>query len=311
MTKNQKVILLGALGVFVALIALIIVLIVQNSRHTSTANELQVQADSMRFEIDRLELANLTSEFDRLNSEFDHYEDRELNIKNDSLVQQYNEAKERVNSLMAQLEKEKKANKVNREKIKQLENEITTLKGIAKHYLEEIKRLNDENEGLRKELSSEKDRNENLAKENAAVSRSNAELTKTVTRASKLDITGLTLKGYKTSSSSKEEKHIGKVKIFGVFFTVYPNGTAAAGKRNFYIRILSPEGDLIGSGPSFKYDGGTVVSSAMKEIEYNNKETKVEIYCNTNNQTLSPGEYSVEVFADGYRLGTGRFTMKK
>lgn len=308
MTKNQKIIIFGALGVFLALVALIVVLIVKNAEHSQTAFDMQEQADSLRLENNRLELANLTSEFDRLNSEFSQYEDRELNIKNDSLVQQYNEAKQRVASLLQELDKEKKSNRANREKIKKLEAEITTLKGIAKHYLEEIKRLNEENEGLRKELSSEKDRNENLARENATVSRSNAELSQTVQLAKKLNITSLSLQAY--NKKGKVEKNITKAKKLGASFIVTPNNTAAPGNKNFYIRIISPEGSQLGSGPAFSYDGASITSTAMRQMEYDNKELPVSIYWDVNT-TLTPGDYTVEVFADGYRLGTGRFTMKK
>lgn len=308
MTKNQKIIFFGAIGVFLALAALIIVLIVQNAEHSRNAAAIQEQADSLRVENDRLELANLTSEFDRLNAEFNQYEDRELNIKNDSLVQQYNEAKERVNSLIQELDREKKSNRANREKIKQLENEISTLKGIAKHYLEEIRRLNEENEGLRQELSTEKGRNETLARENATVSRSNAELTQTVQLAKKLNITSLSLQAY--NKKDKNEKNITKAKKLGVSFVVTPNNTAAPGMKTFYVRIISPEGSVLGSGPSFSYDGTSVAATASRQMEYANQELPVSIYW-TVNTTLTPGDYTVEVFADGYRLGTGRFNMKK
>lgn len=308
MNKNQKILLYGAIGVFLALAALIIVLIVQNARHSRSAAEMQEQADSLRVENDRLELANLTSEFDRLNAEFNQYEDRELTLKNDSLIQQYNEARERVNSLLQELDKEKRSNRANREKIKQLEAEITTLKGIAKHYLEEIKRLNEENEGLRQELSTEKGRNETLERENANVSRSNAELTQTVQLAKKLNITSLSLRAY--NKKDKEEKNITKAKKLGVSFVVTPNNTAAPGMKNFYIRIISPEGSLLGAGPTFSYDGTTVTSTASRQMEYANQELPVSVYWNVNT-TLTAGDYTVEVFADGYRLGAARFTMKK
>lgn len=308
MNKNQKIILFGALGVFLALAALIIVLIVKNAEHTRTASAMQEQADSLRVENDRLELANLTSEFDRLNAEFSQYEDRELTLKNDSLLQQYNEAKQRVNSLLQELDRERKDNRANREKIKQLEAEISTLKGIAKHYLEEINRLNQENEGLRQELSTEKGRNETLARENASVSRSNQELTQTVQLAKKLNITSLSLQAY--NKKGKTEKNITKAKKLGVSFIVTPNNTAAAGMKDFYIRIISPEGSLLGSGPAFSYDGASVTATASRKMEYANAELPVSVYWDVNT-TLTPGDYTVEVFADGYRLGTGRFNMKK
>lgn len=308
MTKQQKVILFGTLGVFIGLAALIIVLIVQNAGHTRTAVELQEEADKLRAQNDSLELAGLTSEFDRLNAEFNQYEDRELNIRNDSLVQQYNEARERVASLIKELDKEKKSNSANRQRIKQLENEITTLKGIAKHYLEEIRRLNEENEGLRQELTTEKGRNETLARENATVSRSNAELTQTVQLAKKLNITSLRLSAY--NKKSKEEKNITKATKLGVSFTVTPNNTAAPGMKNFYVRIITPEGNLLGGGVSCSYDGANIPVTATRQMEYANQELPVSVYWDVNT-TLTPGDYTVEVFADGYRLGSGRFNMKK
>ena len=308
MSKNQKIILFGAIFVFAALAALIVVLIVKNAQHSREAIEMQERADSLRSENDRLELASLTSEVDRLNAEFSQYEDRELVIKNDSLIQQYNEAKNRVNSLIKELDREKKSNNANREKIKQLEAEITTLKGIAKHYLEEIKRLNEENEGLRQELNTEKGRNETLARENESVSRSNAELTQTVQLAKKLNITSLSLQSY--NKTGKTEKNITKAKKLGVSFTVTPNNTAAPGMKIFYVRIISPEGSLLGSGPSFSYDGASLAATASRQMEYDNQELPVSVYWDVNT-TLTAGDYTVEVFADGYRLGSGRFNMKK
>ncbi|MCH5214329.1 MAG: hypothetical protein J1E97_03980 [Muribaculaceae bacterium] len=308
MKKNQKILLFGAVGVFLALAALIVVLIVKNAEHTRLARELEERADSLRNENNRLELESLTGEFDRLNAEFDQIEDRELLLQNDSLVQQYNEAREKLTSLMQELEKEKKSNRANLQKIKELEAEIATLRGIAKHYLEEIRRINGEKEALQQELTETKGRNETLERENASYSQSNAELTKTVQLAKKLNITGLSLSIY--NKKNKEEKSIKKAEKLGVSFVVTPNNTAAPGMKDFYVRILSPEGSLLGAGPSFSYDGATLTSTASRSMEYDNQELQVSVYW-TVNATLTAGTYTVEVFADGYRLGTGKFTLKK
>lgn len=310
MTKNQKIILFGAVGVFLGLAALIIVLIVQNARQTRSAEEFMEQADSLKRQNDSLELANLTTEFNRLNAEFQQIEEKEVEIRyvqNDTLKRQYEEAKARVTALKKELENERKANKVNMAKIKELETEINTLKGIAKHYLEEINRLNQENAGLRQEIATEKGRNETLVRENETVARNNAALEHTVQLAKKLNITGLSLRAYK---NDKEEKNVSKAKKFGVSFTVTPNNTAAPGNKTFYIRILSPEGDLLGGGSSFTYDGASLQATASRTVEYANQELPVSIYWAVNT-TLTPGTYKVEVFADGYRLGSGSFTMTK
>lgn len=304
MTRNQKIIFFGAIGVFLALIALIIVLIVKNAKaNKAVENNNQELIDSLRQE----NLNGLANEFNLLNEQIDMYERSGITISNDTLLQQFNEAKERMRIISEELEREKRSNNVNREKIRQLEAEIVTLKGIAKHYLEEIRRLNNENDSLRTRLDAQTAINQTITQENESMRTSNARLTQTVQIAKKLNISGLSLQGYK--KNNKQEKNIKKAAILGVTFNVLPNQTAEAGRKMFYVCIYSPEGYLLGSGPSFSYDGATVQSTQAKEEEYGNQGISVAIYWQVNT-TLTPGTYKVEVFADGNKLGSGSFNMK-
>ena len=305
MNKNQKIILFSGLGVAVALIALIIVLIVNNNRSVSDANEAQARVDSLKLVNDQLVLTN---EFNRLNADFSQYEDQQVYLKNDSLVQKYNEARLKVEGLLKELNSEKRSNAQNRQRIQQLEGEIKTLKGIVKHYLEEIKRLGEENEGLRQELQLVSQKNEQLSTQVTQATRSNEELTQTVKLAKKLNITGLSLNAY--NKKGKNEKNVTKARQLGVSFIVSPNNTAAPGMKDFYVRILSPEGSLLTGGGNFKIDGQTVQATAHRQVEYANDEISVSVYWDVNT-TLTPGDYTVEVFCDGYRLASRHFTMKK
>ncbi len=305
MNKNQKIILFSGIGVAVCLVALIVVLIVSNNRSVEAANEAQARVDSLALANDQLVLTN---EFNRLNADFSQYEDQQVYLKNDSLVQKYNEARMKVEGLLKELNAEKRSNSQNRQRIKQLEGEIKTLKGIVKHYLEEIKRLGEENEGLRQEIQQVQQKNEQLSTQVTAATRSNEELTQTVKLAKKLNITGVSLHAY--NKKGKNEKNITKARQLGVSFIVSPNNTAAPGMKDFYVRILSPEGSLLGGGGSFKIDGQSVASTAHRQVEYANDEISVSVYWDVNT-TLTPGDYTVEVFCDGYRLASRHFTMKK
>lgn len=305
MNKNQKIILFSGLGVAVCLIALIIVLIVNNNRSTEAANEAQARVDSLALVNDQL---ILTNEFNRLNADFSQYEDQQVYLKNDSLVQKYNEARMKVEGLLKELNAEKRSNSQNRQRIKQLEGEIKTLKGIVKHYLEEIKRLGEENEGLRQEIQQVQQKNEQLSSQFTAATKSNEELSQTVKLAKKLNITGVSLHAY--NKKGKNEKNITKARQLGVSFIVSPNNTAAPGMKDFYVRILSPEGALLGGGVNFKIDGQSVPSTAHRQVEYANDEISVSVYWDVNT-TLTSGDYTVEVFCDGYRLASRHFQMKK
>ncbi len=309
MNRNQKKLIAVAAAVVACFVALIITLIVSNNRAVTTANEAEARADSLAIANDQLVL---TQEFNQLNADFNQYEGQQVYLKNDSLVQKYNEARLKVEGLIKELNNEKRKNSRDmansRAKIKQLEGEIATLKNIVRHYLEEIKRLGEENAGLKKEILQVQERNEKLSTQYTEASRSNAELSQTVQLAKKLTITNVSFGAY--NKKGKSEKNITKATQLGVHFTVTPNNTASAGMKDFYMRILSPEGTLLGSGGSFSIDGVSLPSTASRKVEYDNDETPVSIYWDVNT-TLTPGDYTVEVFCDGYRLASRHFTMKK
>lgn len=309
MNKSQKHLLILGISVIVCFIALIIVLIINNSRTAQAVDRAESRADSLAIANDQLVLTN---EFNQLNADFNQYEGQQIYLKNDSLVHKYNEARMKVEGLIQELNDEKSKNAKNmaasRAKIKQLEGEIATLKGIVRHYLEEIKRLGEENEGLKQEIQVVQQKNEQLNSQYTAATKSNAELTQTVQLAKKLNITGISFQAY--NKKGKVEKNITKARQLGVHFTVSPNNTTAAGMKDFYIRILSPEGTLLSGGPSFQLDGSSIASTAHRKVEYANEELSVSVYWDVNT-TLTPGDYTVEVFCDGYRLASRHFTMKK
>ena len=305
MNKQQKTILYTAIGVVAALIALVIVLIYNNNSRTASLNEAEARADSLALANDRLVLSN---EFNELNASFNMYEDQQMYLKNDSLVQQYNQARMKVEGLLQELNHEKKSNAANRARIKELENEIATLRGILKHYLEEIDRLSKENEGLRKDLQEVRTRNEQLTSAVTVATKSNEELTQTVKQAKKLNITGLYLQAL--NKKGKTEKKIGKAQQLAVGFTVSPNTTAAPGMKDFFVRIVTPEGSLLGGNVTFPMDGANVPATTHRQVEYANDEISVTIYWDVNT-TLTAGDYTVEVFCDGYRLASRHFQMGK
>lgn len=309
MNKNVKIIVYTAAGVLVALIALIIVLIVNDNHNTVARNEAEARADSLAIANDQLVLTN---EFNQLNADFNQYEGQQIYLKNDSLVQKYNAARMKVEGLLRELNAEKQSHNkdmaASRAKIKKLEGEISTLKGIVRHYLEEIKRLGEENAGLKQEIAQVQQKNQQLSTQVTQATASNEQLTQTVKLAKKLNITGLSLNAY--NKKGKKEKNITKARQLGVHFTVSPNNTAAAGMKTFYVRIISPEGSLLSGGGSFTIDGQSVQATASRNLEYANEEMSASIYWDVNT-TLTPGDYTVEVFCDGYRLASRHFTMKK
>lgn len=308
MKKQLRILIIAAIALALGFIVVIIMLMVDNSRSARKAEDaaaMQEQLDSLRIANEQLALSN---EFTQIQAEFNQFEDQSVYLKNDSLVQQYNAAINRVNSLMADLNKERRSNKANRERITQLEQEIEALRGIVRHYLEEIQRLGAENKVLQQEIDAAKQQNQQLTEQVTRTNASNKQLTQTVERARKLNITGLSLRAY--NKKGKNEKNVTKARQLGVSFTVSPNNTAAPGRKEFYVRITSPEGSVLGGAGTFPMDGVSLAYTARRSADYDNGELPMTIYWDVNT-TLTPGDYTVEVFCDGYRLATRHVTLKK
>lgn len=298
--KNQMrlMIVLAAL-----LVIAIIAIIFTGTTMTRKLNEAELTNEQLQLENEQLQLSN---EYQTLNNEFAQYEDQSVMLANDSLVAKYAAAKSKVEALIQELKSEKRKSAA---QIKKLQDEINTLKGILRHYVAQIDSLGKENANLRNENAEIKQRNQQLTTRVDNVTKKADELSQRMVLAEKLNVTGLNLVGLK--KNGKTEKNITKAKQLEVTFTIPQNNSTPVGEKVIYLRIVSPEGTLLGNGGSFSFEGGNVQSTARKTIEYAGEEiSNIKIYWDVTT-ALTPGDYTVELFCDNYRLVSRRFTMKK
>lgn len=269
--------------------------------------------DEAQQKIEQLELANqqlaLQNEYAALDTEFQGYENQTRAITDDSvkraLQEKYNAAKLRVEELLHELNSEKAKSA---QQIQQLKDEIATLKGILRHYVEEIDRLSRENEALRNENSQVKEENQRLSSQVSETSRQNEQLSERMSLAEKLNVTGVNLTAL--NSKGKNEKKVKKAKQLCVSFTIPQNNSTPVGEKTIYLRITSPAGMLLGNAGTFPFEGGSVEYTARKAIEYAGEEISgINIYWDVNT-AIEAGEYTVELFADNYRLTSRKFTLK-
>lgn len=298
--KNQMrlVIVLAAL-----LVIAIIAIIFTGTTMTQKLNEAELNNEQLQLENEQLQLSN---EYQTLNNEFAQYEDQSVLLANDSLVAKYAAAKSKVEALMQELKSEKRKSAA---QIKKLQDEINTLKGILRHYVAQIDSLGKENANLRNENAEIKERNQQLNTRVNDVTKKAEALSERMVLAEKLNVTGLKLTALK--KNGKAEKNITKAKQLEVTFTIPQNNSTPVGEKVIYLRIVSPEGTLLGNAGSFKFEGGNVQSTARKTIEYSGEEiSNIKIYWDITT-ALTPGDYTVELFCDNYRLVSRRFTMTK
>lgn len=266
--------------------------------------------EAMAIENEQLQLSNqqlqLNNEYEAINSEFAQYEEQAIKVQNDTILAKYTAAKAKVEELIKELNSQKVKSQ---KRIAELQSEIATLRGLLRHYIAQVDSLGKENAGLRAENQEIKSQNQALSSQVQEVSRRNETLNERMTLAEKLNVTGLSLTALK--KNGKVEKNVTKAKQLMVTFTIPQNNSTPVGEKVIFLRIVSPEGTLLGNAGSFRFEGGNVPCTAKKSVEYAGEELAgIRIYWDVNT-TLTAGDYTVELFADNYRLASRHFTLTK
>lgn len=254
-----------------------------------------------QFEIEKEDLQN---EYTQLAIQYEGYK---LTVNNDSLEQKLEDQRIKMQRLVEEL-KQTKAQDARR--INELKKELETVRGVLRYYVAQVDSLNRinealvaENKNVRQQIRTERQHNENLKKVNE-------QLTQKVTLASQLTVASL--KATALNKREKNTKSLKRTTTFKVEFTIAANVTAEIGEKDIYVRILKPNEELLVNNRSgqFEYDGSMIQYSMKRTIEYGGQETPATLFWNRN-ETLEPGIFTFEVYADGNLIGKTSLTMKK
>ena len=144
----------------------------------------------------------------------------------------------------------------------------------------------------------------------------NKELSDKVTKAAALKAANLKILTVNSRGKvkDKEEYKASRVDKIKMVFTLPENELTAQESKDIYVRVLDPEGavvadDATGSG-EFEVDGAPSKFTTRESIAYQNNNQKVELLYDNSSQ-FRPGKYNVELYAEGYKIGGGNFTIKK
>lgn len=301
--RKRLIIIVTAVAILLAIVGVVFVMMSSKNKELEAARQLaeetQQQLLAQQMQINELELLKIDDDFQQM-------EGQSVLLANDSIVEKYQAARAQIEKLRAELNNEKTKSAA---QIKKLTDEINTLKGILRDYTARINELMAENDQLKEENTTIKNKNQQLNSQVQDMTRKNEHLTERMTLAEKLNVTGLTLRAL--NKKGKNEKNITKATRLCVTFTIPQNNSTPAGEKIIYLRITTPEGDLLSGGGSFGFEGATLQATARRSIEYANEEIGgVEIYWDVTS-TLNPGPYTVELFCDNFRLASRQFEMKK
>lgn len=109
------------------------------------------------------------------------------------------------------------------------------------------------------------------------------------------------------NSRQKEVSKAKQVYQIGVTGTLLKNTLTEAGQKTVFMRITTPSGIVITQSPSnqFEFEEKTIMYSEKKNVQYNNVDTKVEMFYNIGEGQLESGLYRITLFTDGREVGNG------
>lgn len=268
----------------------------RNERKTSKKLQNEKAISEENYKMSEVLRGALTDELDDLKVGYDT-----LRMKNDTLNVQFENAQKMIDQL-------KNERRLNYNALAKYKKEIESMRGVMKSYLKQIDSLNKqvkvvsaENINLKKKITSETLRAEKA--EEQAKEAKNLIKQGSVLRARDISLVALNAK-------DNEVSRIKNAKKLRVDFVVGANDLAAAGHRNVYLCLISPDGYTISTEatPEFDYQGSKKIYSASREIDYQNEDISVSIFYSGSGFT--PGTYKAELYMDDTLIGSAEIFMK-
>ncbi|MEY4610083.1 MAG: hypothetical protein RL246_402 [Bacteroidota bacterium] len=176
--------------------------------------------------------------------------------------------------------------------------------------------LTTQNESLNTENTGLKTQNKTLADTLSDVAAKNKELARKVSiaaalKAQNIRILAVNAKGKETERSRLNGKRIDKLKIA---FSLATNPITKLENKIIYVRVLDGEGATLadeanGSG-KINQGGKEIPFTAKQTVTYSNDNQEVSFLYPRGGVAYKPGKYTVELYAEGFAIGTGSFEVK-
>lgn len=291
--NNQKATSTKAVkGYQIVLVIMTVILVMISFMYFRQVN--QIRAD---FAIER---DTLTNRMTALVGDLD-----QIKTENDTISYQLGVEKHRADSLLQRLSKERS---LSLSKIRQYEKELGTLRTVMRGFVAQIDSLNtlnnqliEENITYRKRVSTERLRAE-IAEEKAD------ELSTKVRQGSVLKARNITILAL--NKNDKEVSRASRAVRLRVDFVLSANELSKPGERMVYARITGPDGYIMAKDAAdvFDFEGDKITFSAAREIDYQNDDLPIGLYYNGSG--IVGGKYLVEIYVDGYQVGSSEIIIK-
>ena len=239
------------------------------------------------------------------------------------LLSSYDELSEDYSLMSAQLQQAKQETKNALDSLRLLKGDLSiitkfkgqlvVLKSKSKVLLSTIDSLNSENE----RLQQEKRYALNTIKENTTtisdLEKTNSVLNRSITDAAVLKASHINVQSYKLKSGKKRlTEKARRANAIDVCITLSENILTLKGKKDIYIQIVSPQGNVVSDKGEIVFGNDTLNFSKKEVVNYANENIEVctAIIPSDNEKPLTKGHYFVNVFHENTKLASTSLVLK-
>lgn len=208
----------------------------------------------------------------------------------------------------------KRTRRANGQVIKELKDKVEGYELLLKNKDEEIEKLKNVNQELLTENTTLKVQKNMLGDSINRLTQTKEELASKVTLASQLKAENVRIVAVNDKGKERESpfrnRQVGNIKIE---FNLAENNVAPIEGKKIMIRIVDENGQVLfdvarGSG-TFTYNSKEEFYTAAQEILFDNTRQKLSFLYDKGSD-YAPGTYTLEVYCDDYKMGSGQFSVK-
>lgn len=267
----------------------------ENDRKTEVITQINKEKDgltkSLTAELDELleKYKDLEEENGKLTSELEAQRQEILALKAD--VEKYKGDQSKLNWLKGQLDMYKT-------KYAKLEAKYDSLAAVTQVLVAD-------KAALQTSLTAEQGKNQELTQENV-------NLSSTVARGSMLKAERISIEGVRGLKEKVMTKGSRSEKL-RICFILGENPIAKPGNKSIYMRIIDPEGKVVNNGrdEEFEFEGGRMVFTLVKEVNYQNKQMDICVFQNApTSKGFKAGKYTVEIYTDKVLIGSANVSLR-
>ena len=173
--------------------------------------------------------------------------------------------------------------------------------------------LKGENQGIVQNAAKSKEEAARQVEEETA---KNKVLSEKVAKAAALKtefvkVIGINERGKESEEKRYKAKKLAKIKVV---FQLVKNDLTEKERKTVFIRVLDPDGSTIfdastGSG-NFTFNGQELAYTTRGDLNYDNENLYIEMVYNRGGTAYREGQYRVELYAEGFKIGEGGFEVK-